>query len=208
MKIRTCFVSNSSSSSFMVIYRTVEDFDRFSKFEHLPDLLNDLSRSTTEYAFNFVKSLIEMDGYDCYHKYASNYKDVRGISSTFWTIQELVRLSGADDSKYCSWLGDVSLAGFKFYEDHDVANTTYVYDKEWYKEYAAAWTDRREAELEELANELAKDITDGLNAAGYTTACVEYEDHDDYGSYMEHDFMPMLAADADHKVAVFTINNH
>ena len=208
MKIRTGFVSNSSSSSFLVIYRSIEDFNRFSGFVELPNLIRDLSTSTAEKVFGFVKGLICSDGYDSYYKYTSNYRDVHELTPTFCQLQELVLLSGADDSKYCEWRGKINTAGFTFYREHDVANVTYVYDKDWYRAYDAAWLDTISKELDVIASALARDIVDRLAAGGYTTACVEYEDHDDYGCYMEHDFMPMIAADADHKISVITINNH
>ena len=208
MKIRTGFVSNSSSSSFLVIYRDIDDFNRFSGFVELPSLVHDLSTSTVDKVFGFVKELILRDGYDSYYKYTSNYEDVHSTTSDFWEIQELVQLSGADDSKYCEWRGKISTAGFAFYREHDVANATYVYDKDWYRAYDAAWSDTISKDLDVIASELARDIVDRLSAGGYAAACVEYEDHDDYGCYMEHDFMPMIAADADHKISVITINNH
>ena len=208
MKIRGGFVSNSSSSSFLVIYSDVSDFDRFSKFARTADLIADLSKSTEEDVFGFIYQLILWDGYNTYFKYTHNWGTPHGLTESFSQIQDLVSLSGASDYEYLEWLQGIVAVGNKLYMDNDVANVKYVYDKEWYQEYVNAWYDKICKELDPIATKLAHDIAQGLSSSAKTAAYVTYEDHDEDEAYMEHRFMPMLAHDPDEKIFVITVSNH
>ena len=59
MKVRTGFVSNSSSSSFLVCYRSDEDLKRFLPFNGANDFLNDIKRFSDKEALNLLKNCLE-----------------------------------------------------------------------------------------------------------------------------------------------------
>jgi hypothetical protein len=48
----------------------------------------------------------------------------------------------------------------------------------------------------------------GILKENFKMAAIEYEDHSDIGSYMEHDFMPFISHNPDGKFKVFVQNNH
>ena len=59
MKIRTCFVSNSSSSSFLVLYNSNNELDRFSSFKGIKNLWKDLKICADEEILSFLKECLE-----------------------------------------------------------------------------------------------------------------------------------------------------
>ena len=59
MKIRTGFVSNSSSSSFLVCYKSNEDLKRFLPFNGAKDFLNDIKECSDKKALELLKDCLE-----------------------------------------------------------------------------------------------------------------------------------------------------
>lgn len=62
MKIRTVFVSNSSSSSFLVCYKSNEDLKRFLPFNGAKDFLNDIKECSDKKALELLKECLEDSG--------------------------------------------------------------------------------------------------------------------------------------------------
>jgi hypothetical protein len=117
-------------------------------------------------------------------------------------------MSGASDAEYLDLLRDINSAGFKFRETcEDKLRSPRTYAEPWYREYIGRWDEMRET-VDAVAKRLAESIVAGLTERKLIAQYVEYEDHDDYGSYMEHYFMPFLSNDPDNRISVFTINNH
>lgn len=207
MKIRTGFVSNSSSSSFLVIYVDSKDFDRFSNFEHTKDLLEDLSKSNETKVKDFVTCLIAEDLIGRFYVFTSSWRDPRDITQSFNDIQTLVTFSGASDEEYLELYQEISDHGWDMLNEHRDDMVGDFYKSDWYKSYADSLDAIRD-KIEEVSDRLAVAIITGLKEKGLNTASTQYEDHDDYGSYMEHNFMPLISMDPDNKITVITINNH
>lgn len=60
MKIRKGFVSNSSSSSFLIGYNSLKDLERFSAFEGTEALLQDMNKCSDEMLIDFFIECIEL----------------------------------------------------------------------------------------------------------------------------------------------------
>lgn len=60
MKIRKGFVSNSSSSSFLIGYNSLKDLERFSAFEGAEALLQDMNKCSDEMLIDFFIECIEL----------------------------------------------------------------------------------------------------------------------------------------------------
>ena len=69
MKIRKGFVSNSSSSSFLIGYNSLKDLERFSAFEGTEALLQDMNKCSDEMLIDFFIGCIKLSevflGFDC-----------------------------------------------------------------------------------------------------------------------------------------------
>lgn len=95
MKIRQGFVSNSSSSSFLVAYKDMKDFDRFSSFEGFDIFKKDME-AAEEYdaveVFDAVKEfmIFKLDNYfyDLFYDW-SNSSESREEFDVLWDIFHL-----------------------------------------------------------------------------------------------------------------------
>lgn len=59
MKVRKGFVSNSSSSSFLVCYKSDEDLKRFLPFNGAKEFLNDIKECSDKKALELLKDCLE-----------------------------------------------------------------------------------------------------------------------------------------------------
>lgn len=141
MKIRTDYVTNSSSSSFILGFNNSEEITEIIR--------NELPSFWSEKAINSVISDIE-DGITSKEEAIDLYKD----SINYWGW----RFKGKS-----YW--DMTMEEIKSQE----------------------WIDYKENRI----NELTRNYADELDKYNIISI-VEYEDHTDFGSTMEHDIMPGL----------------
>lgn len=193
MKMRNGYVSNSSSSSFLVVYNSLVDFTPFRLFEKgYNRLMRDIPSSTDEDVIGFIESII------------ANY--FYGLKEVY--EKELYTNDNSGNARFdFSYNNQWNTFSCALHIPYDILN-----EKEIALELAADESmEALNIAYEKIENEGYRNEAEkifGILKENFKMAAMEYEDHTDIGSYMEHDFMPFIKHNPDNKFAVFTQNNH
>ncbi len=216
MKTRTSFVSNSSSSSFLVVYGRPEDFGELAE-KHNPlmeELLKDLARiksradvgGSAERIAKFLCARIWSETKECFDGLVDEFRPGRRRYSVidcsnphgkerFSKIVELIRdASGGavDGAEVGEAFRKMKAEICRDFEDCEARRPGFIDDN---GEFDAIWdrclNDRTErlfngAELVEFAR--------GIAGRWPSADVVGYADDYDFGATMEHEFLPGLAS--------------
>lgn len=237
MKVRQGFVSNSSSSSFLVAYKDMKDFDRFSSFEGFDIFKKDMEAAKE---YDAVKEFMafKLHGYFYYLFYDwSNSSESREefdvlwdifhlASSDFFSVNSLLRKI---DDTFCSlreaFWADLEKNEPELYRlvkplsfseidlDDYVRRVGSSEEKEKWRaamrEYHKKFGEYYRGEFFEQDIERTVEVLlEDYKKSSIELKVLNYEDHSEEGSYMEHSFMPFLTGDPEGKVSVFTNNEH
>lgn len=177
MKVRTGFVSNSSSSSFLIVCKDFSEFDKFKCFIDYDVFKEDYNDSSEEDAKIWIetefKDLFYNRIYVAKHKNDSMYSFYSDMynKNNIWDLMFSEADNAVDHGLCTSYMNKVSM---------------YI------------WEDKVEEAEEFVRNDIDYgQLTDilmrQLKERGFTLRAVSYEDHSEVGSYMEHQFMPFLS---------------
>lgn len=196
MKTRNGYVSNSSSSSFLLAYDDLKQFDCVKKTEGYKLLLSLLERgnASEEELLSFMKEHVG----DCIYRCADNEwhnqhmaKDNGWLARRYeWSLVEHLRELGLDES-YFPAVKELENAIGRYVQKFDDYSYGYELD-----------------EFDDMEDMLALQIVDSLMRNHSRFAVMEFSDEYDFGSYLEHEFMPGLMSYSNEKGFVSACVSH
>lgn len=237
MKIRQGFVSNSSSSSFLIAYKDTKDFDRFSSFKGFDIFKKDMEAAEEfdeEAVKAFLVSKLKTYFYSLYTTWdefgeeKENLNELLDISDNVDARDFLCSLSaargkfGAFENDFWKDLEESQPELYAFVaplmltsvdlDDYVIRMASEEHKKTWLEVVLKYRARCREYyygdEFREIVNKAANELIDAYKKSHIKLKVLRYEDHSDEGSYMEHDFMTFLAGDPEEKFNVFILNQH
>lgn len=193
MKIRSGFVSNSSSSSFLIVCKDFSEFDKFKCFIDYDVFKEDYDDSNEDDA----RLWIETEFKDLFYNriYVAKHKN----DSMFNSYYNMYEKNNICNLVYLE-------------ADKEVDNklfTSYMNKINGY-----IWDDKIEEAEEFVRNDvdyckLADILMKQLKERGFTLRALTYEDHSEVGAYMEHHFMHFLSYNPESKYKqVYRRNEH
>lgn len=208
MKIRSGYVSNSSSSSFLVVYHDISNFIKFSLFDYFSRFLSDVQKSDEEMVLNYIKYAIVEFLHSRYNELEHSFTDFEHFYSTDrdnW-VDMVIEYEYQDtivDSIINKMIDMVKTAS------EDIESTEHPI---WKKVYNVIH------ESSDLITEEATKFMTHLKDKGYKIAVVIYgsdvaSDDDVYNSelhsYLETKLLPMMTCNPDEdKFRVYSQNHH
>lgn len=207
MKIRNSFVSNSSSSSFVVIYKSDNDFIKFDKFKGYQEFINDLNNSDIKDAEASIFGHLSRFYYNTYFKFTHEeyYKIDSRMSFNFDWLDFLFEESKVDDKEWWNIIQETNLKGSEFW----MANKGNLNSNnpEYVKYHDGYWNDN-ETEAKIKIKDIAKQIVKGLKENGYNLGWMRYHDDTDEGYYMETGFMPFIQRNPEREYMIIAQSEH
>lgn len=191
MKFRNGYVSNSSSSSFLVFYKNIEDFEKFQFFnEHdsYNEFMNDLKSSNESQTLELITSLIE----EYIYCFKENFICQMEGKESFYSYDELA---------YKPW---TNIPYDLKYTDTSVRNKL----EKLRKTTALSKKDVNDCYYKMKFDKDAEKFMDFLKKEGFTVKAIEYSDDTTFGNYMEHSFMPFVMHYPGKEIIVYCQSNH
>ena len=197
MKIRTNFVSNSSSSSFLVVVNDSKVLEKFSQFNGYDCLKKDMGNSTPKKVHDFLKRLLfEGLADEAYDYYCACIDENNGgrYENSLANLMEFV--GGDAEEKYEALVMDIMNKVKKAAEANEGKKRSW-----WFTDMVNIVHGHDDA-LEEIASLISKQFDQSK------VSVVGYEDHSDEGCYMEHYFMPFVMRVPEKGLKVFRLDEH
>lgn len=180
MKVRTGFVSNSSSSSFLIVCKDFKEFDKFKVFTDYAVFAEDYNDSSEEDARRWIETEFQDLFYACI--YAAKHKN-DSMHSSYFNMYNKNNIVNLVDLAY---VAADRVVGQELFTSYMNKVSKYI------------WEDKVE-EAERFVSQdidycqLADILMKQLKERGFTLRALTYEDHSEVGAFMEHHFMPFLS---------------
>lgn len=207
MKTRFNYVSNSSSSSFLIAYKDIdEDFKKFNQFDGYKEFISDLSKSTRDDAVECISGILDKCISGVIEQsldslFGRNIVDVpRGFREYYSLLFSYhLNCSGLFDKV------DEIIERAKTYLDDRIKEGNAIED--WTTEYLKA---REALGADSIdCDGIAESACAFLEQSGWKVGAIEYSDEcGEWYSYMEHEFMPFMAYSPRPAFNINVISNH
>ena len=203
MKVRNGYVSNSSSSSFLVIYENENIFNKFKEFNGYTQFINDIKEEKKEEAIFFIQNFLQHYWYLIHNQYLKKDISMIGDLETNMYINFLFEESKIDDKEFWKIIQETNKRGYEFWEKNkDNLNwknpECQAYEESYYENKNVKYK----------IYEIGKKIYNGLIKNNNFIKFVRYEDDTSEGAYMEQRFMPFLSNNPDGGLVILTQNEH
>lgn len=193
MKIRQGYVSNSSSSSFLVLHKGIKSFENIMQFRGTKEFLEDIKDYNKESVEEFVLSVLGNYLYVIYDQMECKLKGHKRLE--YWS--NLYKESYLQMDNFLKRLGN-----FEFAERMNKLQN-YLLNSSSFEELQ-----KRYEQSEREAKKMRDDIIEYFGNFDYTIRQITYEDDTSEGNYMQHYFMPFLSKYPNDDIKVITVNNH
>jgi len=206
MKIRTGYVSNSSSSSFLVVCKDSSVFDKFRDFNGYSNFIRDFNEkeNVNNHPEDLIADFIMNEMYSHFEIFVSRAKG-KYLDDEFMKIiqwYDLCQFFSYQEPELRKCRDEISVLGEKFVKKMKNNPKFDWLDKNYNKFHA------QYLEIEDRAHDIAKKFLESDNVKGWIIKSLVYADETAEGSFMEHQFMPFMMSCPERDMLVLCENNH